>query len=312
MSDFSRIERRLKLHDMRVLMSVIQAGSMVKAAERLGTSQPAISRSISDLEHALGVRLLDRGPRGIEPTPYGLALIKRGTAVFDELNQGIKDIELLTDPTVGTVRVGASIAVSIGFVTAIIERLTRRHPRLSFDVLAADTGTACRALEERKVDLAIVHMIEQIPEELMSAEILFREPQVIAAGIQNPWTQRRRIRLADLIDEPWTLPPPDSHFGALVYEAFRAHGLGVPRSVVTASLPVRNMLAATGQFITMLPRVVLALSGKNLGLKTLPVDLPTTQRHVAVITLKNRTLSPVVQMFSDCAREMSKPLAKMK
>src|SRR6267143_1379486 len=84
MDEIERIERRLKLHDLRVLISVVQAGSMGKAAERLGTSQPAVSRTIADLEHALGVRLLDRSPRGIEATPYGRALINPGIAAFDE------------------------------------------------------------------------------------------------------------------------------------------------------------------------------------------------------------------------------------
>src|SRR6266700_2876088 len=85
--EIDRIERRLKLHDVRVLMSVVEAGSMHKAAERLATSQPAVSRAIADLEHALGVRLLDRSPTGIEPTQYGHAIIKRGLAIFDELRQ---------------------------------------------------------------------------------------------------------------------------------------------------------------------------------------------------------------------------------
>ena len=75
MSEIERIERRLSLHDLRVLMSVIQAGSMGKAAKRLATSQPAISRSIAELESALGVRLLDRTSQGIEPTEYGRALL---------------------------------------------------------------------------------------------------------------------------------------------------------------------------------------------------------------------------------------------
>jgi Bacterial regulatory helix-turn-helix protein, lysR family len=92
MAETERIERRLKLHDLRVLMSVVQHGSMVKAAERLATSQPAISRAIADLEHSFGVRLLDRGPRGIVPTPYGPALIKRSVTVFDELRFRPPDI----------------------------------------------------------------------------------------------------------------------------------------------------------------------------------------------------------------------------
>src|SRR5258705_7879402 len=95
-------------------MSVVQAGGMRKAAAQLGTSQPAISRSISDLEHALGVRLLDRGARGIEPTPYGRALIKRGVAVFDELRQGIREIEFLAHPNPGELRNGCSESLAAG------------------------------------------------------------------------------------------------------------------------------------------------------------------------------------------------------
>src|SRR4029450_5404240 len=96
-----RIGRRLKLQDLHVLMTVVQAGSMGKAAERLNTSQPNISRSISELEAALGVRLLDRHHQGIEPTEYGRALLDGGVAVFDELRQTVRNIEFLADPTAG-------------------------------------------------------------------------------------------------------------------------------------------------------------------------------------------------------------------
>jgi DNA-binding transcriptional LysR family regulator len=95
MDETERIERRLKLHDLRVLMSVVDLGSMAKAAEHLATSQPAVSRAIADLEYSLGVRLLDRGPRGVVPTSYGRALIKRSVAAFDELRLGVKDLEFL-------------------------------------------------------------------------------------------------------------------------------------------------------------------------------------------------------------------------
>src|SRR5215813_7055087 len=108
MDKIERIERRLKLHDVRVLMSVVQAGSMHKAAERLGTSQPAVSRAVADLEHTLGVRLLDRSRRGIHPTQCGLAMIRRGIAAFDELRQGIKDVEFLADPMAGELRIGCT------------------------------------------------------------------------------------------------------------------------------------------------------------------------------------------------------------
>ena len=103
-----RVRRRLKLRDVDILLAVIQTGSMGKAAGALNMSQPAVSKAIAYLEHTLGVRLLDRSRQGVEPTPYGRALIKRGVAMFDELRQGVQDIASLTDPTVGEIRMGGA------------------------------------------------------------------------------------------------------------------------------------------------------------------------------------------------------------
>src|SRR5215470_14081503 len=104
----SEIGRRLKLRDLHVLSKVVHHGSMAKAAQHLGVSQPSVSEVIANLEHALGVRLLDRSAQGIEPTIYGDALLKRSVAVFDELKQSIRDIEFLSDATTGEVRIGCS------------------------------------------------------------------------------------------------------------------------------------------------------------------------------------------------------------
>ena len=120
MSD--RIGRRIRLQDVHVLMAVVQAGSMRKAAQQLNTSQPNISKSIADLEHALGVRLLDRQRQGVEPTEYGRALLDCGTAVFDELRQGVKNIEFLADPATGEARVGGSPFLAATLACAVIDR----------------------------------------------------------------------------------------------------------------------------------------------------------------------------------------------
>jgi len=96
-----RIGTRMKLQDLHVLMTVVQAGSMGKAAQILNTTQPNISRSIGELEHTLGVRLLDRHRQGIEPTDYGRALLDCGAAVFDDLRQGMKNIAFLANPAAG-------------------------------------------------------------------------------------------------------------------------------------------------------------------------------------------------------------------
>src|SRR4051812_32318294 len=98
-----QIGRRLRLRDLHVFFTVVQHGSMAKAAVELGVSQPSISELIADLEGFLGVRLLDRSSRGVEPTVYGETLLSRGQAAFDELRQGIRDIEFLADPNSGEI-----------------------------------------------------------------------------------------------------------------------------------------------------------------------------------------------------------------
>jgi len=304
-----RIERRLKLHDMRVLMSVVQTGGMRKAAAQLGTSQPAISRSISDLEHALGVRLLDRGVRGIEPTPYGRALIKRGVAAFDELRQGVRDIEFLADPTTGELRIGCAESLAAGPVLAVIDRLTRRHPRIVFHVLTAAGPPLYRDLMERKVELAISLVTGAEAGADMVVEALFDDYFVIVAGSQSPWARRRKIELAELVNEAWTLLPSDSIASAVAVEAFRARGIEPPRTtIITPSLNLRNRLLSTGRFLTVLPRFALLLPGKHPSLKALPVEFPNAPRTVAILTLRNRTLSPLAELFIETARVIVKPL----
>src|SRR3954465_8374685 len=111
-----RIKRRFRLRDLDILMAVIETGSMGKAARRLNISQPAVSKAIVELEDALGVKLVDRSRRGIVPTPYGLALSKRSAAIFNDLRQGVQDIDFLADPTKGEVRIGTTEPVATAIV----------------------------------------------------------------------------------------------------------------------------------------------------------------------------------------------------
>jgi DNA-binding transcriptional LysR family regulator len=312
MVEFERVERRLKLRDLRVLIYVVQTGSMSEAARRLGTSQPAVSRSISELEQLVGASLLDRDPHGIEPTSYGRALLDRGVAIFDELRQGVQAIQYLTDPTAGEIRIGASIIVSVSLVSAAIDQLSKRHARLNFQVVASDTATALRDLEERRVDLVIAHVIEAIPKERFNVEVLYSEPHVVAVGTSSPLGRRRCTKLSSLMKERWLLPPPGSPFASVVSEAFRATNLGLPPTVATSTFPVRNALLATGRFVTMIPRVALVFPAASPSLKSLPIDLPSTVRPLAVITLKNRVLGPTAQLFMETVRELAKSIAKRK
>jgi DNA-binding transcriptional LysR family regulator len=290
-------------------MAVARCGSMGKAAAQLSVSQPAISKAIADMEYALGVRLLDRSQRGVEPTIYGRALLDRGLNAFDELKQAVRHIEFLADPTAGDVRVGASIFIGTSFVATVVDRLSRRYPRVSVHLLSAEAAMIYRALERREVELVIAGSLGPVADDSMNVELLYDDPFMVAAGAQNPWCRRRRVKLADLLNEPWTLPSRDSLTWPLVAEVFRANGLDVPRAAfVATSIPARNALLASGRFLTMLPASVLRLAGGN-EIRSLPVDIPAVGRPIGIVTLKDRALSPVAELFISFAREVAGSIA---
>ena len=308
-----RAALRLKLHDLHVLMTVVQAGSMSKAATLLNTTQPAVSRSIAILEHTTGVRLLERSSRGIEPTAYGSALLNGGVAAFDDLRQSVRNIEFLADPTAGEVRIGCTPLLAASFVSAIIDRLSRRYPRMVFHVVTGYVETLHRELSGRNVDLLIARRFGPFAEERLDFQFLFDDCSVVAAGAQSPWARRRRIRFAELLKEPWVLPPPGSEIASIAIEAFRANGVDYPRAtVVTDSPHVRMSLLTTGRFVTILPASALKFPAMRPEIKALHVQLRNARAPSGIITLKARELSPVAQLFVESAGEFAKAPGRRK
>ena len=314
MSLHDRVSHRLKLRDLRLLLALDEWGSMAKAAAHLNLTQSGVSKAIAELEHTFGVRLYDRTPKGIEPTAYGRALLKGGVGVFDELRQSINAIEHLADPTAGELRIGCAPPMSWGIVPAVIDRLVRQHPRLAFHVSEADPTTLrYHDLRERRIDLAIGRIMGPLPDDDVDAEVLYNERAFVVAGKNSRWAGRRKIELAELVNEPWCVPTPGSFAGSLLTEVFKEKGLSIPHvNAVSFSIPLHNALLATGNFLCVLPNSLLQFSQSLISFKVLPVELPVRTGPVGIITLKKRTLSPVAQLFIEHARAVAKPLANAK
>ena len=173
--------------------------------------------------------------------------------------------------------------------------------------------TLHRELSERNVDLLVTRRFGPIADERLAFEFLFDDSSVVAAGAQSPWVRRRRIKLAELANESWVLPPPESGIGSTAMEAFRASKLDYPRTaVVTDSPHARMSLLATGRFLTIFPLSALRFPASHPEIKVLPVELPMARVPNGIVTLRNRTLSPVARLFIEHAREVAKPLAKRK
>jgi DNA-binding transcriptional LysR family regulator len=306
-----RIGRRIRLRDLHIVLAVAEHGSMAKAAVHLAISHPVVSKTISDLEHTLGVRLFDRNSQGVELTTYGRAVLKCGVTVFDEMRQGLKQIEFLTDPNSGELRIGCPEIMIVGLLPAIAEQFSRQYPGIRLHVIHADTGMLqFQELRGRNVELLVGRLPRLFLEDDLIAETLFDEPFLAVAGIRSRWARRRHIGLAELVDAPWVLPPYDSVPGSLILEIFRANNVQPPRaSIVSMSGQLTATLIATGRFVGLLPSSVVQLSARRVGLKILPVKLPAPRFAVGIITVKNRTRSPLAELFIDAVRKLAKSMS---
>jgi DNA-binding transcriptional LysR family regulator len=210
----------------------------------------------------------------------------------------------------GQVQVGCPESISSAVLSAIAELFFRRCPKAVLDVDDVNFGRLAPLLD-RKIDLVIARggrgFAEQDVSDDLDVKTLFEDELVVVAGSESRWFNRRKIDLADLVNERWILTAPGIWNYMLVSEAFRARGLDAPNiSMRTLSVHLRANLVATGDFITTLPRSVLHLYAARFGLKALPIDFPARPWPVSIITLKNRTLSPVAEQFIECAYEVAK------
>jgi DNA-binding transcriptional LysR family regulator len=309
-----QIGRRLRLRDLHVFSTVVRLGSMGKAALELGVSQPAVSEVVADLENAVGARLFDRTPRGVETTAEGSSLERHVVAAFDELKQGLRDIEFLSDPTVGEVRIGCPESISAAILQPICETFTQQYPRVVLDIDTVNTLSFAQKLRNRNLDVVLARGGWPLEDEQLvsdfNVETLYDDELVIAAGCQSPWARRRKIDISDLRDEQWILTSGDLFNYQVITSAFQMRGIEMPKIVMkTISVHLRASMVATGRFVTTFPRSVLDLHADRLGLKMLPVDLPNANWPVKIATLRNRSMSTVVKRFiaSACAIAKSGP-----
>jgi len=304
-----RIGRRLRLKDLHTLQSIAEVGSMAKASNRLGLSQPAISKAIADMEHTIGATLLDRSSRGVELTECGRLLVARTQVAFDEIRQGISDIVQRSDPAQGIVRIGTTEPVT-AVVSEIIGHLVRKHPGIRYHIVVSDRDALEQALRERKLDVALTRWAPSPVADDLAAEVLFRSSLVVMAERKHPLLRtRRKLRLADLMEEQWTLSPPDSFLGRTGVDLFRRHKLPLPPTVVTTiSIYMRLNLLASSRFITLLPMQILRHRSSSAWIRSLNVDLGNTSAPIALITLKGRRGGGAVRLFQQASRDVCKAM----
>lgn len=304
------MKRHVRLRDLDTLLAVVHAGGMRKAAQQLHLSQPAVSKAVRSLEDALGVKLLERGKRGIEPTDFGRALTQRAKAAFDELRQAVSDMEHLADPQGGELRFGAMETMNAGVVGTAVERMSRRYGRMR---LHMQPGNSVHLLDhflhERSIEFAIVRPASLPLLPGMAGESLFIDRFQVVVSAEHRHAKRRRISLAELVDESWITSAPEADARSPLAQAFEAAGVPMPAPRLrTDSINLRLRLLATGRWVTLMPHSVLHFMPRSTLLRALPIELPTWEVPNMIVTNRGRTMSPLAETFLETLREVAQSM----
>jgi DNA-binding transcriptional LysR family regulator len=204
----------------------------------------------------------------------------------------------LADPTVGEVRIGCQETFAAAILPSVIHRFSQAYPRVVLHVeqlgsLAAESS----ALRERTIDLGMFLLVKPNDDKRimddMNVEVLFHDELVVVAGRQSRWARRRKVDLAELVDEPWVLTESDTLSHLRVAEALQhAASACQRRSLLTISTHLRANLAAPATTLQPFPNSTLRAYGDRFSLKALPISFPARPWPAVIVTLKNRTLSP--------------------
>lgn len=305
------VAKRVTLRELRLFLAVARSGSLLRAADDIGLSQPALSKAIAELERTLGVRLFDRGNRGVAPTPHGEILLRHAAGVFEELRQAVDDMGFLTDASRGNLRVGATPTICAGLLPRAIGTVLGNRPRFQFHVEELDAGKLRGELLDRSLDIGIGAAHVAGEGDALAFERLFDDRLFVVAGVQHPLAARRSVTLGEAARQPWVLPASDGAVAVQLKGEFRQQGVEFPDSAVTTmSMLVRYELLATNAFLSVMYGSVLQFGNSPRLLRVLPIDF-SVGIPIGVIRAKNRTLAPSAEILVQALREAVRPMGAL-
>jgi DNA-binding transcriptional LysR family regulator len=277
---------------LRHFLAIYELGSIGQAAERLLLTQPALSKSIRQLEDQLGVRLFDRTTQGVVPTVFGESLALHAKSIEAQIRQAEAAIQGMQGRAKGHVRIGVGPVVAVQIMPAAALMIRRLHPDLELTVTEGLVDELIPALRRQELDVA-VGAWPRVNDPIFTTEVLLTDTISVAARDDHPLVGQR-VTLLDLVAQNWVLPPATQRWRQLFETAFVDQGLSPPTPTVTSNSAVfLKAMLASSDAISFLPCQLIA---GTRGLTTINVDgLPNFAPEIAM-TFRERSLSDPARM----------------
>jgi len=300
------LRSRLKARQLALLVAIAEYRSLRQAAQHIAVTQPAATRMLADLEHALGVPLFDRFAWGMQATLYGDTMIRYARGVLTDLSEARDEIAALASGAKGKLRVGSVTGAVPGLVAPALRAVRQHRPGLKVFVLVNTSDVLASALRQGTLEVAIGQLPTDAERADFDVEPLRREPLCLVARAGHPLARAGRIDVAALGGMTWILHPPESRMRADVDALLARTRLRLPGDVIeTVSIVATLALLQGSDNVSILP-LDLARHYADYGLLArLPFALPAGGSATELLTRANRRLAPAAQEFATTLRSLA-------
>ncbi len=303
--------RGFNVRQMLDLLAVVENGGVTAAADALNVSQPALTRSIRQLEDSLGVPLLEREGRGVVPTRFGESLAQHARTIEAELRHVTRDLSDLRRAEAGHLVIGATPIGLATLVPPVLARLHATRPDLSVEVRNESFETQLDALHRGEIDIVIGSLASGMSRhEHLVEEVLFQNSLAVLARSDNPLCDRDEVGLDELQSAAWVISRGSAAIRQIVANEFRFEGFDPPRFIVeTDSMLCVKGVLMSGGFVTANPAELFAAEIERGDIGVIPIRWHSGVRPIGFTLREHGTVTPLLAELIDALREAGRLFA---
>ena len=240
----------MDLRDLDYFRAIVAAGHIGRAADSLGLTQPALTKCVARLEHALDARLLERTPKGVHPTPFGVQLLRHANRAHTVMDDALRELAELRNGETGHVRIGTGNAIAQHLLPKVCASLLTTSPKLTLDITSGTGRGLVPALRDGQLDLVLTGVpIDHEPG--LRDELILQDHVVVIARKSHPLQRRRSVSIADLARARWALSPSGSLLSDWLHQRWRDAAIAVPPpAVVSDSMATLLTIVAASDLLT--------------------------------------------------------------
>lgn len=285
----------MEFRQLRHFVAVVECGNLSRAARRVHISQPALTRSIKNLEETLGSKLLIRKPRGVVPTATGESFYRRALLILNECGQAAQDVRAMERGAVGSVAIGIGALFATGIVDRAVTRLAKKNPGLTFAVSEGYFEDLLEMLRDGRIDVVFSNFPFTTLSNDLTRETLLEVSAIFVGSAEHHLAARKKVTAAELAQERWVIVN-QPHALEAFEQGFIARGVPAPVPVVrTNSLNLIKALLLGHQFMAQVATDFISAELARKTLVQIRSDLQPIVRSAGLVYRTADHLRPAVR-----------------